>query len=167
MSRCWKTKRANKSATESKRHAVMDTGCVGGNTFMSYSPLEHVCSGPGSVSSSFGLRRSGGAWPLRWNGTLPSHQRVLVLLVVLVGVNHCCPVSWTLSSSSFNGGGFIFLFFFLQVSVPTHKSHLTVFMKLKVGCVVPGRNAHVRYHPIGAHPSDFSSHPDQQPALVP
>lgn len=40
------TKRANKSAVESKRHAVMDMGCVGGNTFMSYSPLEHVCSGP-------------------------------------------------------------------------------------------------------------------------
>lgn len=95
------TKRENKSAMESKRHAVMDMGCVGGNTFMSYSPLEHVCSGPGSISS-FGLRRSGGAWPLRWNGTLSSHQRVLVMLVVLVGVDHCCPVSWKLYSLSFN-----------------------------------------------------------------
>lgn len=82
------TKRANKSAVESKRHAVMDMGCVGGNTFMSYSPLEHVCSGPGSVSPSYGLRRSGGAWPLGWNGTLSSHQRVLV---VLVGVESLVP----------------------------------------------------------------------------
>lgn len=68
------TKRENKSAMESKRHAVMDTGCVGGNTFMSYSTLEHVCSGPGSISSSYGLRKSGGAWPLGWNGTFSSHQ---------------------------------------------------------------------------------------------
>lgn len=71
------TKRPNKSAMESKRHAVMDMGCVGGNTFMSYSTLEHVCSGPGSISSSYVVRKSGGAWRLRWNGTFSTHKHVL------------------------------------------------------------------------------------------
>lgn len=47
----------NKSALESKRHAVMDTGCVGGNTFQSYITLEHVGAGPGSFPSSYGVRK--------------------------------------------------------------------------------------------------------------
>lgn len=47
----------NKSATERKRHAVMDAGCVGGHTSQSCSPLEHVCSGPGSISASYEVRK--------------------------------------------------------------------------------------------------------------
>lgn len=47
----------NKSATERKRHAVMDTGCVGGHTFQSSCTLEHVGSGPGGISSSYEVKK--------------------------------------------------------------------------------------------------------------
>lgn len=50
----------NKSARERKRHAVMDTGCVGGRTFQSSRALEHVCSGPGSISSSCEVKKRRG-----------------------------------------------------------------------------------------------------------
>lgn len=121
----------HKSTMESKRHAVMDMRCVGGNTFQSYATLEHVSSGPGSIFSSYGMRKERGVLG-DWEGM----ENVIVISmywVVLVGAYRCSPVSWKLYSLSFNYG------FILQVQM--HKTCLTVFMKLNMGYAFTGQQS--------------------------
>lgn len=123
----------NKSATERKRHAVMDTGCVGGRAFLSSRTLEHVCSGPGSISSSYEVKKR------REDLATETGWKIFILIsmkwVVLVGADRCWSVSWKLYSLSFSYG------FIFQVGVQMHKSRLTMFMKFNMGCVFTGQQS--------------------------